>query len=198
MARRWTVRRWFWSRNPNVVGGLAGAEKIRSKIIHAWSFATQHQQFWSSDFGTLLLVLNLWFNIQIHSSKLRVCNSFWHGCSWPLLASLREWGSEVILSLVQVLLLVWPGEGGHWYLIKYLVLNSLLTRALPVDDTGSMLSWSLVSLAIFLLGSSMGKVAYWCPLLLVLMARWGFGSICHWNGSGRSWASTQGCAVQSF
>lgn len=75
MARHWISRCWFWARNHQVVG-LAGAERIWAKVIHDCTFVTQCQQFWSSYSGTLLQDLNLWFSIQIHSSKLGACISF--------------------------------------------------------------------------------------------------------------------------
>lgn len=84
---------------------------------------------------------------------------------------------------------------GRRPLVSHLI-NSLLTRALPLEDTGSMLSWALISLALFLLGSSMGKVASWSPLLLALMARGGAGSNCQQIGSRQSWARAWGCAEE--
>lgn len=69
MEKHWISRCWSWSRNLQV-GGLASAKRIREKVIHACTFVTHYQQFWSSYFGTLLQVLNLWSSIQICSSKL--------------------------------------------------------------------------------------------------------------------------------
>lgn len=131
---------------------LLVCERIRAKVICACNFVTQYQQFWSSYFGTLLQDLDLWFSIQIRSSKLGACISFLEGTLvWRLLTMtclsrgvrLRGYSqpSESFTSC-----LTWGGRP----LVSQLI-NSLLTRILPVRIQGST---SLVRVVLFQCGQS--------------------------------------------